>query len=254
MTIPSPSVLHFRGGRAGHQQGRLSRPRRVLRRPGQPTGTRSRRSTTPAAATCSSTTRSGPISARPEQAQARAARRRSRPASPAIYADLINTAIERPARRHGVTTHVCRGNFRSTWISEGGYEPVAELLLGEVELRRLLPRIRQRPRRRLRAAALPAEGQQAVVLGLVTSKSGDAGEEGRHQAPHRRGDASSSPLDQLCLSARSAVSPRPRRATCSPRTSSGPRCAMIVEISKRSGRASGLDGQEPRTTHLRKTV
>ena len=59
-----------------------------------------------------------------------------------------------------ITTHVCRGNFRSTWISSGGYEPVAERLLGAVQLRRLFPGIRQRARRRLRAAALPAEGQE----------------------------------------------------------------------------------------------
>ena len=32
-----------------------------------------------------------------------------------------------------ITTHVCRGNFRSTWISEGGYEPVADLLLGGID-------------------------------------------------------------------------------------------------------------------------
>src|SRR5258708_15059142 len=42
---------------------------------------------------------------------------------PGIYARTINYAIaERPADMT-ITTHVCRGNFRSTWISEGGYEP-----------------------------------------------------------------------------------------------------------------------------------
>ena len=46
-----------------------------------------------------------------------------------IYARLINYALaERPADMV-ITTHVCRGNFRSTWISSGGYEPVAETML-----------------------------------------------------------------------------------------------------------------------------
>ena len=46
-----------------------------------------------------------------------------------IYARVINYAIaERPADMV-ITTHVCRGNFRSTWISSGGYEPVAETML-----------------------------------------------------------------------------------------------------------------------------
>ena len=51
---------------------------------------------------------------------------------PAIYARTINTALKPKPADMTITTHVCRGNFRSTWISEGGYEPVAELLLGGV--------------------------------------------------------------------------------------------------------------------------
>ena len=49
-----------------------------------------------------------------------------------IYARVINTALEAKPADMTITTHVCRGNFRSTWISEGGYEPVAETLLGKV--------------------------------------------------------------------------------------------------------------------------
>ena len=49
-----------------------------------------------------------------------------------IYSRVINTALEAKPADMTITTHVCRGNFRSTWISEGGYEPVAETLLGKV--------------------------------------------------------------------------------------------------------------------------
>ena len=100
-----------------------------------------------------------------------------------IYARVINYAIaERPADM-AITTHVCRGNFRSTWISSGGYEPVAETLLGRHQLRRLFPGIRLRPRRRLRAAALPAEGQEGRGGRRHHLEDRRAGEEGRHQAP-----------------------------------------------------------------------
>src|SRR5260221_5331051 len=50
------------------------------------------------------------------------------------YARTINRAIaDRPADLT-ITMHVCRGNFRSTWISSGGYEPVAETLLGKLDI------------------------------------------------------------------------------------------------------------------------
>ena len=47
-----------------------------------------------------------------------------------IYARIINYAIAEKPADMVITTHVCRGNFRSTWISSGGYEPVAEVMLG----------------------------------------------------------------------------------------------------------------------------
>ena len=162
-------------------EGGLSQHRRVYEDLARPTARRSRRSTTPAAAICSSTTLSGPISARrtnPTSARARRGRRDLQE----IYARMINYAIaERPADMT-ITTHVCRGNFRSTWISSGGYEPVAETLLGGHQLRRLFPRRRFRARRRLRAAALPAEGQEDRRGRPHHLQERPAREQGRHQA------------------------------------------------------------------------
>ena len=101
------------------------------------------------------------------------------------YTRTINKALEAKPADMTITTHVCRGNFRSTWISSGGYEPVAQNLLGALQLRRLLPRIRQRARRRLRAAAASAQGQQDRGARPRHLQVGHAGEEGRRQAPHR---------------------------------------------------------------------
>ena len=64
MTIPSPAVLHFRGGRRAISKEVYPDLEGFIRISARPTARRSRRSTTPAAAICNSTTRSGPISAR----------------------------------------------------------------------------------------------------------------------------------------------------------------------------------------------
>jgi hypothetical protein len=51
---------------------------------------------------------------------------------PQAYAHMINRVLEAKPRDMVITTHICRGNFRSTWITSGGYEPVAEVLFGAV--------------------------------------------------------------------------------------------------------------------------
>jgi 5-methyltetrahydropteroyltriglutamate--homocysteine methyltransferase len=116
-----------------------------------------------------------------------------------IYSRIINYAIaERPADMV-ISTHVCRGNFRSTWISSGGYEPVAETMLagtnydgyfleydseraGGFEPLRFLPR-----------------GNKVVVVGVVTSKSGAL--ENKDEIKRRLDEAAKFvPLEQLALS------------------------------------------------------
>ena len=53
-------------------------------------------------------------------------------ALPMIYAGMINRAIADRPDDMRVTMHLCRGNFRSSWIAEGGYEPVAEVLFNAI--------------------------------------------------------------------------------------------------------------------------
>lgn len=50
------------------------------------------------------------------------------------YADVLNKALAGKPKDLVVSLHVCRGNFRSTWISEGGYEPAAPILFGQVQV------------------------------------------------------------------------------------------------------------------------
>jgi 5-methyltetrahydropteroyltriglutamate--homocysteine methyltransferase len=90
---------------------------------------------------------------------------------PAIYAGMVRAALEHKPRDLAITMHLCRGNFRSTFVASGGYEPIADTLFntmpvdgyfmewdtdraGGFEPLRFLPK------------------GKTVVLGLVTSKTG----------------------------------------------------------------------------------
>jgi 5-methyltetrahydropteroyltriglutamate--homocysteine methyltransferase len=115
------------------------------------------------------------------------------------YAAVINKALEGKPADMTITTHVCRGNFRSTWIASGGYEPVAQSLLagcnydgyfleydteraGGFEPLRFLPK-----------------GNKVVVLGLISSKLGAL--EKKDDIKRRIDEAAKfAPLDQFAVS------------------------------------------------------
>jgi 5-methyltetrahydropteroyltriglutamate--homocysteine methyltransferase len=112
---------------------------------------------------------------------------------------MINTAIKDRPDDLTVTTHVCRGNFRSTWISEGGYEPVAEILLGETDYDGYFLEYDTDRAGGFEPLRLLPKGDKRVVLGLVTSKTGDL--EDKTAIERRIEEASKfAPLDQFCLS------------------------------------------------------
>ena len=103
------------------------------------------------------------------------------------YARVINYAIaERPADMT-ITTHVCRGNFRSTWIASGGYEPVAEVLLGQVNYDGYFLEYDSERAGGFEPLRFLPKGNKIVVVGAGHVEERRAGEEGRHQAPPRRG-------------------------------------------------------------------
>src|SRR6201996_1474449 len=199
MTIPSPAVLHFRGGRKSISTevypdldvffNDLARTYRKAVKAFYDAGCRYLQfDDTVWAYLCSQ-----------EELEKAKERGNSLDGLQEIYARVINYAIaERPADMT-ITTHVCRGNFRSTWISSGGYEPVAETLLagtnydgyfleydskraGGFEPLRYLPR-----------------GDKVVVVGVITSKSGEL--EKKDDIKRRLDEASKfAPLEQLALS------------------------------------------------------
>jgi 5-methyltetrahydropteroyltriglutamate--homocysteine methyltransferase len=131
--------------------------------------------------------------------RAEARRRGDDPAAlPTIYARTINHAIAGRPADITITMHVCRGNFRSTWISEGGYEPVAEVLLGQLGIDGYFLEYDTERAGGFEPLRFLPKGDKQVVLGLVTSKSGVL--EGKDQLKRRIEEATRYvALGQLCL-------------------------------------------------------
>ncbi len=118
---------------------------------------------------------------------------------PQIYQDVINTALAAKPADMTITTHVCRGNFRSTWVAEGGYEPVAERLFGAVNFDGYFLEYDTDRAGGFEPLRFLPKGNKIVVLGLVTSKSGTL--EKKDDIKRRIEEAAKfAPLDQFCLS------------------------------------------------------
>jgi 5-methyltetrahydropteroyltriglutamate--homocysteine methyltransferase len=116
-----------------------------------------------------------------------------------IYARVINTALAAKPADMTITTHVCRGNFRSTWIAEGGYEPVAQTLLGQVNYDGYFLEYDTERAGGFEPLRFLPKGNKIVVLGLVTSKSGTL--EKKDDIRRRIEEAAKfAPLEQFCLS------------------------------------------------------
>ena len=195
------------------------------------TGPRSPRCTRPAAATSSSTTPTSRTCATRSCAPAPSSAATIPTSCPTPYAELINACIADRPDDLTVGIHLCRGNYRSTWFAEGGYEPVAEVLFNELDV-------------------------DAYFLEYDDERSGDFaplrfvpdGQDGRARADHqqasraradrraggarRRGRAVRA-ASSSCASARSAASPAPSRATRSPADQQWAKLRHVVETPPR---------------------
>ena len=199
MTIPSPSVLHFRGGRKAVSQTvypdinsyfeDLGKTYRKAVKAFYDAGCRYLQFDDTVWSYLCSKEEMEKFRARGEDADNIAE----------IYARTINYAIaERPADMT-ITTHVCRGNFRSTWIASGGYEPVAEVLLGGTNYDGYFLEYDTDRAGGLEPLRFLPKGNKIAVVGLVTSKSGTL--EKKDDIKRRLDEAAKfAPLEQLALS------------------------------------------------------
>jgi 5-methyltetrahydropteroyltriglutamate--homocysteine methyltransferase len=114
------------------------------------------------------------------------------------YIKQINAAIADRPEGMRVTTHMCRGNFRSSWAAEGGYDFVAEALFGELAVDGFFCEFDDERSGGFAPLRFVPPGKQ-VVLGLVTTKRGELEDA---DALKRRIDEAAKyvPLEQLCLS------------------------------------------------------
>ena len=120
-------------------------------------------------------------------------------ALPARYARLTNAALAEKPDDMTVTMHSCRGNFRSTFIASGGYEFVAEQLLANTKLDGYFLEYDSETAGGFEPLRFFPKGKKQLVLGLVTSKSGVL--ESKDAIKRRIEEAIKYiALDQLCLS------------------------------------------------------
>jgi 5-methyltetrahydropteroyltriglutamate--homocysteine methyltransferase len=198
MTIPGPSMLHYRGGRKMINMGVYRDMDAFYADLGRAYAGAVRAFYDAGCRYLQLDDISFAYLCDPEQRRMLAERGDDPERQPEIYAGLVREALADKPADLTVTMHLCRGNFRSTFIASGGYEPVADILFngmpvdgyfmewdtdraGGFEPLRLLPK------------------GKTAVLGLVTSKTGTL--EGKDDVKRRIEEAARyAPLDRLCLS------------------------------------------------------
>jgi 5-methyltetrahydropteroyltriglutamate--homocysteine methyltransferase len=117
---------------------------------------------------------------------------------PALYVRLINDALRDKPADMTVCIHMCRGNHESSWVAEGGYDPVAEVVFGETKVDGFFLEY-DSPRAGTFAPLRYLTGGKIAVLGLVTSKKPDM--ESKDELKRRIDEAAKVvPLAQLALS------------------------------------------------------
>lgn len=199
MTIPSPAVLHYRGGRKAISMDVYPKMDDFFADLGKAYGKAIKAfynagcrylqlDDTVWAYLCS-------------EDEMRKARERGDDTSnlQAIYRDVINAALKEKPADMTITTHVCRGNFRSTFVSSGGYEPVAKTLLEEVDYDGYFLEYDSDRAGGFEPLRFLPKGDKIVVVGVVTSKTGQL--EKRDDVKRRLEEASKFvPFEQMALS------------------------------------------------------
>ncbi len=198
VTIPSPTMLHFRGGREAISREAYpdleafftdiaAAYRAEIRALSDAGCTYLQLDDTNLAYLCDTRMREG------------ARQRGDDPDElPRRYARLINAAIEGRPPSMTVCVHLCRGNFKSAWVAEGGYEPVAEVLFNELQVDGYFLEYDDARSGDFSPLRFVPPGK-TVVLGLVTTKLGEL--ESKDALKRKIDEATQLlPLDQLCLS------------------------------------------------------
>jgi 5-methyltetrahydropteroyltriglutamate--homocysteine methyltransferase len=199
LTIPSPSMVHYRGGRASIDEGiypdddsfwtdltaaYADEVRRLY-----DLGCRYLQFDDTSLAYLNDPNQRAEIAARGDDAEHLHVR----------YIENINRALASKPEDMAITTHMCRGNFRSSWVAEGSYDFVAEALFNELNVDGYFMEWDDERSGGFEPLRFVPKGSKQVVLGLVTTKRGAL--ESKDELKRRIDEASRYvALDQLCLS------------------------------------------------------
>ena len=116
-----------------------------------------------------------------------------------VYTRMLNDAIAGKPAGMTISMHLCRGNFRSTWIAKGGYEPVADVLFNQINSDAYFMEYDTERAGGFEPLRFVPRGPKVVVLGIMTSKTGAL--ESKDDLKRRIDEAAKFlPLEQLALS------------------------------------------------------
>jgi 5-methyltetrahydropteroyltriglutamate--homocysteine methyltransferase len=115
------------------------------------------------------------------------------------YSKTLGLALKDRPKDMTITTHTCRGNFKSTFVASGGYEPVADMVFNQIDVDGYFMEWDDERSGGFEPLRLLPKGNKKVVLGLVTTKVGAIE---KPDDLKRRIDAAAkyAALEQLCLS------------------------------------------------------
>lgn len=198
MTIPSPSMLHYRGGRQAIAPGAYSRIEDYYADLGATYAKAVKAFYDAGCRYLQLDDTSLSYFCDPEQRKMLSARGDDPEKLIHVYRDIINAATAAKPADMVITTHTCRGNFKSTFIASGGYEPVADLVFNQINVDGYFMEWDDDRSGGFEPLRFLPKGKH-VVLGLVTSKVGEV--ESKDNLKRRIEQAAKfAPLDQMCLS------------------------------------------------------
>lgn len=199
MTIPSPSMLHYRGGRKAIDAGAYYRMEDYYADLGKAYAKAIRAFHDAGCRYLQLDDTSLSYFCDPEQRKMLTDRGDDPDKLIFIYRDVLNAALAGRPADMAITTHTCRGNFKSTFIASGGYEPVADLVFNQIDVDGYFMEWDDDRSGGFEPLRFLPKGDKQVVLGLVTSKFGTV--ESKDNLKRRIAEAATfAPLDQLCLS------------------------------------------------------
>ena len=198
VSIPSPTMLHFRGGRNSIDQSSYPDLEEFYADVAQAYAAEIQDLAGAGCAYLQLDDTNLAYLCDPKQRELARARGNDPDELPRMYARWINRCIAAKPAGMTICVHLCRGNFKSAWAAEGGYEPVAEVLFNELKVDGYFLEYDDDRSGDFRPLRFVPKGK-TVVLGLVTTKLGEL--ESKDDLKRRLSEAARYlPLEQMALS------------------------------------------------------